>query len=185
MPTPLTHAVVGASLTVALPAAQRRFGLAATLAVVAALPDLDVVGFAAGVPYASLLGHRGLLHSLPVAGMVAAVVAATVAIGGSRPWHRLARVLPAAFAAVASHGLLDTMTNGGLGVGLLLPFHPGRYFAPFRPIEVSPISPARFLTDAAPVIASEVLWVWIPLAVVLCGVGIATRRKAATEACRP
>ena len=44
--------------------------------VCAALPDLDVAGFAFGVRYADLLGHRGLSHSLPFAALVAA--AATV-----------------------------------------------------------------------------------------------------------
>jgi inner membrane protein len=39
---------------------------------------------------------------------------------------------------------------------------PGRVFWPYRPIQVSPISPARFLTDGLPVILSELVWVWLP-----------------------
>ena len=40
---------------------------------------------------------------------------------------------------VASHGILDTMTDGGLGCALLWPFDATRYFAPWNPIPVSPI----------------------------------------------
>lgn len=30
----------------------------------AVLPDIDSIGFALGIPYGSLFGHRGLTHSL-------------------------------------------------------------------------------------------------------------------------
>ena len=40
---------------------------------------------------------------------------------------------------LASHALLDTLTDGGLGCALLWPFDSTRYFAPWRPIPVSPI----------------------------------------------
>jgi inner membrane protein len=46
---------------------------------------------------------------------------------------------------VASHGLLDTLTDGGLGAALLWPFSNQRFFAPWRPIPVAPIG-ARLLT---------------------------------------
>lgn len=39
----------------------------------------------------------------------------------------------------ASHGLLDAMTDGGLGIALFWPFTPERYFAPWRPLPVAPI----------------------------------------------
>ena len=42
-------------------------------------------------------------------------------------------------AVVASHGLLDTLTDGGLGIALFWPFDDTRYFAPWTPIPVSPI----------------------------------------------
>ena len=40
---------------------------------------------------------------------------------------------------LASHGLLDTMTDGGLGSALLWPLSLKRFFAPWRPIPVAPI----------------------------------------------
>jgi inner membrane protein len=45
---------------------------------------------------------------------------------------------------VATHGLLDTLTDGGLGVALLWPFSDARYFAPWRPIPVAPIGRRLF-----------------------------------------
>ena len=38
--------------------------LALVLVTLAVLPDLDVLGFHAGIPYEHTLGHRGLSHSL-------------------------------------------------------------------------------------------------------------------------
>ena len=42
-------------------------------------------------------------------------------------------------AAVASHGILDTLTDGGLGAALFWPFSNARVFAPVRPLPVAPI----------------------------------------------
>lgn len=44
-----------------------------------------------------------------------------------------------AILVVASHPLLDIFTNGGLGCALFWPIDHTRYFAPWRPIPVSPI----------------------------------------------
>jgi len=44
-----------------------------------------------------------------------------------------------AVAVLASHSLLDTLTDGGLGCALFWPFDNTRYFAPWRPMPVSPI----------------------------------------------
>jgi inner membrane protein len=40
---------------------------------------------------------------------------------------------------IATHGLLDTLTDGGLGIALLWPFSNERFFAPWRPLPVAPI----------------------------------------------
>ena len=39
------------------------------------------------------------------------------------------------------------MTNGGLGVSLRSPLDTTRYFLPWRPIQVPPISLRRFFSD--------------------------------------
>jgi hypothetical protein len=81
----------------------------------AAAPDLDVLGFAFGVPYGDLLGHRGLSHSIPFAAVATAPIAFVVA---RRVWRRAWLYL---FLATASHGLLDACTNGSvlLAAGLV------------------------------------------------------------------
>ena len=48
---------------------------------------------------------------------------------------------------LASHGILDTFTDGGLGCALLWPFSDERFFAPWRPLPVAPIGRA-FLSAA-------------------------------------
>ena len=40
---------------------------------------------------------------------------------------------------MASHGVLDALTDGGPGVAFLAPFDDTRYFFPWRPIRVSPL----------------------------------------------
>jgi inner membrane protein len=74
-----------------------------------------------------------------------------------------ARLFVYLFLAAGSHGLLDAMTNGGLGVAFFSPFENGRYFLPFRPIRVSPIGVTRFFTSrGVAILQSEIVWIWIP-----------------------
>ena len=122
------------------------------------LPDIDVVGFVRGVPYGAPWGHRGATHSLTLA-LAGGVVAGVAARLFRRPALRTA-----AFAAVvlASHGLLDTLTDGGLGAALLWPFSLTRYFAPWNPIPVAPIGLDFFTLDGATVALSEVA-LFLPL----------------------
>ena len=158
MPTVLTHALVAAvagriSRSGRLPA---RFWLAAVT--VSVLPDLDVIGLWAGIDYGHLLGHRGLLHSLPFAFVSGALAAASVARG--RPSLPLLLCL---VAIAASHGLLDALTDGGLGVAFFAPFDSTRYFWPWTPIRVSPIGLSSFATRYGLIaLASEAIWVGLP-----------------------
>jgi len=96
-------------------------------------PDADVVAFALGIPYEHQLGHRGFTHSLAFA--VALGVAAALVSWGPRMWK--AGVLVAI--TVASHGLFDMLTDGGLGVALWWPMDDARHFFGWRPIPVAPI----------------------------------------------
>jgi inner membrane protein len=99
------------------------------------LPDSDVIGFTLGVPYDSTWGHRGVTHSFTFALVVGATVALLAA------WRRRAawRTGLLATLVVLSHGLLDTLTDGGRGVALLWPFSDARFAAPWHPLPVSPI----------------------------------------------
>ena len=100
------------------------------------LPDADALAFRFNIPYASILGHRGLSHSLAFAlalGLAAALIAPLLRSG-----RKTAFVVCAG--AALSHILLDAMTDGGLGVAAFWPFSEARYFLPWRPIAVSPLA---------------------------------------------
>ena len=99
------------------------------------LPDADVIGFSFGVEYGDAWGHRGATHSFVFAIVLGAIIGALAPIV-RRPALRTGLT---AILVLASHPLLDTLTNGGLGCALFWPFDLTRYFAPWRPIPVSPI----------------------------------------------
>jgi inner membrane protein len=99
------------------------------------LPDADVYGFRMGVPYGAPWGHRGATHSLMFAGLMG-FVAFLAARAAKLPVLRSTLLVAA---VVASHGVLDTLTDGGLGCALLWPFSHERFFAPWSPLPVAPI----------------------------------------------
>ncbi|MCB9914870.1 MAG: metal-dependent hydrolase [Planctomycetes bacterium] len=158
-----THAYAALSGAAVLDGRGDRARLLALSAFASVVPDADVLGFRFGVAYGDLWGHRGLTHSLAFAVLLGL---ALVRLGFPREraftpsWWRLW----AWFAAItASHGAFDALTDGGLGVAFLSPFDPTRWFAPWRPVLVSPIGVANFFTAyGARVLRSEVLWIWLP-----------------------
>lgn len=148
------------------------------------LPDVDVIGFALGVNYEDFWGHRGFTHSL----LFAALLATAVMLLAFRPgipglgkkglWSYL-------FLATASHGVLDALTNGGLGIAFFSPFDNTRYFFPYTPVEVSPIGLASFFTARGwRVLSSELLWLWLP-ALVFAALALILRRARAFPPSRP
>lgn len=125
------------------------------------VPDLDVIGFSFGIQYGDLWGHRGMTHSLLFASLLSALLTAI--------WHRQQSAAAQAslfvylFLCTASHGLLDALTDGGLGVAFFSPFDTSRYFFTARPVAVSPIGINAFFSEKAfHVLASEVQWIWLP-----------------------
>ena len=70
------------------------------------------------------------------------------------------------FFVTASHGALDAMTDGGLGIAFFAPFDNTRYFFPFRPIKVSPIGLSFFSARGLDVIWSELFWLCVPAAII-------------------
>lgn len=131
---------------------------AALWASLSMLPDADVIGLSFGVDYASPWGHRGATHSLAFAAIVG------VTVGLLAGWRRrsVAATAILAIAVVSSHSLLDTLTDGGLGCALLWPFDDTRYFAPWRPIPVSPIG-LGYLSPYGFMVAVTELVVFAPL----------------------
>ena len=140
------------------------------------IPDLDVIGFRFGIRYGDFWGHRGFTHSL----LFAALLSSAVVFLGFR------QVLPGLgrlpiwvyfFLATASHGFLDALTDGGLGVAFFSPFDNHRFFLPWTPIRVSPIGFGRFFSHRGlEVLQSELLWIWLPAALLALSVGLMRRR---------
>lgn len=147
----------------------------------AILPDADVIGFAFGVRYGDMLGHRGFSHSILFAALVAFFVV-RCAFSDKRLFTRVWWSLVFYFFIVTlSHGLLDALTDGGLGVAFFAPFDSARYFFPVTPVEVSPIGLSGFLSNrGADVLMSEFLWLWIP-ALLLVSVVMIYRRLTARD----
>jgi inner membrane protein len=165
MATVFTHSIAGLALGRLLPLKSKPLWFWVLTAICAALPDIDAIGFSFGVHYGDLLGHRGLTHSLAFAIIVGSLVG-LIATGvhedfPASSWRRCLFF----FVVIASHGVLDAMTNGGLGVAFFSPWSNHRYFFPWRPIEVSPIGLGPFLSRRGlEVLSSEMKWVWIPTA---------------------
>ncbi len=177
MPTAFTHALVGAAIPEIAPHSFPRWRLAVCCALLAAAPDLDVVAFKLGIPYAHPLGHRGLTHSLLFAMLMGPLVAFVVVPRAQRAGRAFLRAALIFTLALASHGLLDALTDAGRGIGILVPLDNARYFFPFRPLETSPVNPARFFSlQAFSILRSEILWVWVPTALALTTSWLVRRR---------
>ena len=148
------------------------------------LPDLDVIGFRFGIRYGDFWGHRGFTHSLVFAALLASVVAVALFRFEASGIGRFA-LFGYLFLATASHGVLDAMTNGGLGVAFFSPFDNRRYFLPWRPVRVSPIAVTRFFTPRGlAILQSELLWIWLP-ALLLASLVWMLRRKSQPDVAMP
>jgi inner membrane protein len=162
MASAFSHALVGLSIGTCFyrPEIPKRIWLAGMFC--AALPDLDVIGFRFGIRYGDFWGHRGFTHSLIFAALLSAIIVA-IFFRHRLPGISRLSLLAYLFLATASHGVLDAMTNGGLGVAFFSPFNNRRFFLPWRPIRVSPIGTARFFTARGlTIVQNELLWIWIP-----------------------
>ena len=169
----LTHPAVPIALITVLPQEALSLPLLLVGAACSVMPDLDVIGFKFGITSDHMLGHRGLSHSIVFAAALGALLTYTLFCNSyPDPWV----IFLFLFLSTLSHPLLDTLTNGGRGVALLAPFSNARYFFPWRPIEVSPISVQRFFSRrGVQIMRSELRWVWLPAAGVVI-LGMMVRR---------
>lgn len=163
MPSAISHLIAGSSAGYAFYRGEKGFRFWISLLLLSLIPDLDVLAFQLGIAYSHPLGHRGFFHSLTFAlmlGIAFALLLRRGHRGASRDIGRLAL----AFSIVASlHPLLDAMTNGGLGIGLFIPFDNQRYFLPWTPIVVSPLGIIPFFSEwGLEVLKSELKWVIAP-----------------------
>jgi inner membrane protein len=156
----LGHIAIGMAAARAYRGGQGRWPLIASMfawSALSLLPDADVVGFKFGIRYADPWGHRGATHSFVFA------IALGVLIGVLGVVFRLPPVRTALYAmlVLASHALLDALTDGGLGCALFWPFDNQRYFAPWNPIPVAPIGRA-FFSRSGLYVASVELVMFLP-----------------------
>lgn len=156
MPTIFTHPAI-ALLKTWWPQLPWRVAIAG--AILTIVPDFDVVAFGLGIPYGHLFGHRGFTHSIVFALIVSALVTWMLRVVDRRSTFAFL------FLCTMSHGLLDALTDGGLGVTFFAPFHNERYFFPWTPIRVSPIGVGFFSSRGLATVKSEAWWVWAPCVV--------------------
>jgi inner membrane protein len=162
----ITHPVVPIAIASIFPGKGMTPAVIITGAACSIVPDFDVIGFGFGIHYGDLLGHRGITHSIFFAIILGAFLTFILSRNAGKNTLPVFLFL---FLSTLTHPILDAMTNGGLGVALLAPFYNTRYFLPWRPIVVSPIGVAGFFSEwGLRVILSELLWVWIPSAIVFC-----------------
>jgi inner membrane protein len=180
----ITHAVVGASIGAVAgahdPAAKRPgWLLPLACAAAAVAPDLDVI-MHRWVAYAHPFGHRGAFHA--PAFYLALALALTALVRRLRPtaWPALL-LFVAFFLALGSHSALDMLTDGGLGVAVAWPMSDARWFFPWRPIPVSPLSVAAFFGPRGLRVLAVELWIAAPVAAAALLARIALRRPRPSE----
>lgn len=129
----------------------------------AIFPDIDVLSFYFGIPYNSFWGHRGFIHSISFALIFSLLITSLFFKAEkifSKHWFILVLFF---FIATVSHGILDAMTNGGLGVAFFSPINDTRYFFPWHPVQVSPVNVHSFFSEwGIRVLKSEFVYIWIP-----------------------
>ena len=117
------------------------------------VPDVDLIGYALGVPYGDSWGHRGATHSIAFAVVTALVV-------GAWAWRReagFATAFVTALLVVGSHPVLDSLTDGGLGPAFLWPFSAERFFASWNPLSAAPFGTHFFAQSGVRVLLVEAL----------------------------
>ena len=181
LPSAFSHAAAALSLGTCFHRSGTPKRLLIAGAICSVIPDLDVIGFRFGIRYGDFWGHRGFTHSILFAALLAclfSILGFRRGLSGLNPFS----ILVYLFLATASHGFLDAMTDGGLGVAFFSPFDNHRYFLPWRPIRVSPIGLGRFFTERGfDVLRSEFLWIWIPAGLFAFSVWLMRRRGPAAN----
>lgn len=155
------HGLVGYTFSKAIDQKKNRMVL--VIAIISAiLPDIDVLAFYFGIPYAHPFGHRGFTHSI--------VFALLWAFSLSFMFKKKERLIYGLvlFLSTVSHGVLDAFTTGGKGIGFFIPFSYERYFFPLQVIKVSPIGIGKFFSEwGKQVIINELKYIAAPCCLVL------------------
>ena len=162
MPSAFSHAVASIALGRAYTSNKLPLRFWVLSSVCAVAPDIDVLSNRFGLDQTTMLGHRGLTHSLLFALVLSGIVVPAFFRNFSEGGMNRIVLFAFFFAATASHSVLDAMVDGTLGVAFFAPFTSTRFFLPWRPIVSSPIGWAFFSSTGAATIMNEFVWVWIP-----------------------
>lgn len=178
MASVFSHALVAATLSKVSSAKANFLKLCLLAIFCAVIPDADILAFKFGIPYAHPLGHRGFTHSITFA-LLLAIFLKIIFYWKDSLWSKKGMgIVTILFLSGISHGLLDALTTGGLGVGFFIPFDNERYFLPFRVIQVSPIGIKNFFSAwGVKVIMSEAIWIGLPCLILLVGNWIVGKLK--------
>ena len=126
-----THMLLPLAATVAFVRRPVPWKMVIVAVIASGAPDIDgLFKHFLHVPENSIYAHRGALHSI-FAALTVGLIAAL--------FHRRLEVRPltaavVVSAAMASHGILDMMTDSGQAVAYLWPLSSVRLFADWRPI---------------------------------------------------
>ena len=164
MPTILTHSVLAACSVRSFNPGKETLKLWILSIICSSFPDIDVIGYRLlYIPAYEFFGHRGFFHSPFFVALFSIFIVCSFYRQEevfSKTWWKYILYY---FALTASHGILDTLTNGGQGIALLSPITNHRYFFPWTPIEVSPLGIRGFFSQRGLVVlGSEIIWVWVP-----------------------
>jgi membrane-bound metal-dependent hydrolase YbcI (DUF457 family) len=122
MPTPIAHALMGATITAVFPFRRDEFFAWRAYLVggfLGAAPDLDcLLGFLPVAPFTGRNWHHDFTHSFGFAFLCGALCTLLL---GRRPGPRWRTVLVLS-GAMASHAMLDCMFTDSAGVDLFWPF---------------------------------------------------------------
>jgi inner membrane protein len=179
-----THVfAAGALAAIAAPRVGFRKSLALG-AVCSVLPDADMLGWYAGVPSKSLLGHRGLTHSFAFALAWALFLAWLLRRDKLSPGEKSWRGVYF-FLCTVSHGILDGFSAGRHGVAFFAPFGNARHVLPGNVLPLPPLGVQNLFSERGwNVLRGEFLHVWLPLGAfaLLCWLGRRRIRRAAARA---
>lgn len=176
MPSIFSHAIAASALGTVNPPQRSKTKYILLGIFCAVFPDIDVFTLDLGIPYDHPFGHRGFFHSLFFAYLQGLfIVRIFYHEYAFMSWNALKTGFYF-FCCGVSHSVLDAMTNGGLGVAFFAPFDNTRYFLPWTPIEVSPLSVKAFFGEwGMRVLESEFYFVVIPST--LLGIGMVVYRR--------
>lgn len=172
MPMTATHALVPLAAALAVAKPPVRWTLLAVAAAASAAPDVDTVSHRVfRLPLSSIYAHRGFTHSL----FVAVAVGCVAAIFHKRLHVRPLTAAVVVGASMASHGILDMMTDRGLPVAYLWPLSSVRLFADWRPIHSPEVQLAHLGSELLPRLQSELWQLILPMLAIALAIRLARR----------